>query len=350
MAFTAATGGLAAAAVAAVGRVIDATVRTLTAAWAAAWDAVASGFTAALEGLLAGAEQWPARAQINRDPGVQRALSNAGRVLRILSGLAASETTAAARTLAGNTGREQAAIIASQLPPGRAAPARPGGSHQRAVATIVTRAGQRITALTRPLAADAERAMRRELVRGVLLGANPRESAARMVRQVEGAFNGGLSRALTIARTETLDAYRQAAAAAQDEHRDVLTGWVWLAHLNGGSSCPACWAMHGSEHPLSEPGPQGHPNCRCSRAPKARSWRDLGFDLDEPADQIPNAQAAFAALPRDQQLRIMGAARLALLDSGAITWRDLAERRDNPGWRPSYAPVPLTDLRQPAGA
>jgi SPP1 gp7 family putative phage head morphogenesis protein len=164
-----------------------------------------------------------------------------------------------------------------------------------------------------------------------------------MVRQVEGQFNGGLTRALTIARTETLDAYRQAAAAVQDASRDVLEGWVWLAQLDG-RGCPACWAMHGTVHPLDEPGPLGHPNCRCSRAPKTQSWRDLGFDMDEPEDQIPDAEQVFQALPRAVQVRIMGPARLGLLDRGEVSWPDLARRKDNPGWRPSWMPVPVQDL------
>lgn len=344
MAFTSRTLGLARAAITAVGRAVDATVRVLTAAWARAWDLLTGKFTAALESLVAGAEEWPSRRDIERDTALQDALADAARLLQELAALSASQASSAARAATDRAAEDQANIIGSQLPPGRDIPAQPGGFHQQAIATILARVQQRITVLTRPLARDADQAMRRELVRGVRLGKNPRDTAGRMVRQVEGQFNGGLTRALTIARTETLDAYREAAAAIQDANRDVLGGWIWLAHLDGDRTCAACWAMHGTEHPLSAPGPQGHPQCRCSRAPKTRSWADLGIDLPEPDDAIPDAETLFRALPRDQQLAILGAARLGLLNQDAITWADLARRRENPGWRPSWVPTPVRDL------
>jgi hypothetical protein len=74
------------------------------------------------------------------------------------------------------------------------------------------------------------------------------------------------------------------------------------------------------------------------------SWRDLGIDMDEPADVIPDAETTFRALPRDQQLAIMGPTRLAMLDDGVIAWADLARRRSNPGWRDSWTATPVRDL------
>jgi hypothetical protein len=104
------------------------------------------------------------------------------------------------------------------------------------------------------------------------------------MKGAEGGFNGGLSRALTIARTETISAHREAAAVSHQENADTLAGWRWLCALSD-RSCPACLAKNGELHPVSEPGPQGHANCRCSRVPVTKSWRDLGIDLDEPAEQ-----------------------------------------------------------------
>lgn len=343
MAFTSRTVGLARAAITAVGRVIDATVRALTAAWVRTWDTLAALFSSAVEDMVADAEEWPGRRTVETHPALQDALDAAQRALDALTDLVVTETTRAADTVIDRAADDQAGLVASQLPPGHTpAPAAPG-FHQRAIDTIRARTRQRIHSLTRPLTPEAVAAMRTELVRGVETGENPRETARRMVRRVEGAFNGGLTRALVIARTETIDAWREAARATQDVSRDTVAGWVWLARLDS-RTCPACWAMHGTEHPLTEPGPLGHQQCRCSRAPKTVSWRDLGIDMDEPDDEIPDAEAVFRALPRDQQLQIMGPARLALLDSGAITWADLARLRQNPGWRPSYVPTPVRDL------
>lgn len=344
MAFTDRTMSLARAAVTAAGRVINTIVRTLTAAWARAWKGLAAAFTTAVQALLADRDNSRlTRRDLTRDPLLRQALDSAGRRLDALARLTAAEASAAARTAAETSAQGQADIIASQLPDTRALPT-PGRFHDQAIAAIIRRAQERIIKLTRPLSTDAQNAMRTELIRGVRVGANPAESARRMVGRVEGAFNGGLTRAMTIARTEVLDAYREAARAAQHAHSDVVGGWVWLAALQP-DTCAACWAMHGTEHPTSEPGPLGHPNCRCSRAPKTKSWTALGFpELDEDDDLIPDAETIFRALPRADQLRIMGRARLALLDAEKITWADLARRRDNPGWRPSYAPVPVRDL------
>jgi SPP1 gp7 family putative phage head morphogenesis protein len=344
MAFTSRTMGLARAAVTAVGRVVDAAVRALTAAWVKAWDILANLFSAAIEDMVGDGEEWPGRRTIDTHPALQDALTAAERALDALTDLVVTETNRAADAVTERAADDQNNVIASQLPPGHAAAsAVPGGFHQRAIDAIRARTRQRIHSLTRPLTPDAVAAMRIELVRGVRTGTNPRETARRMVGRVEGAFNGGLTRALVIARTETIDAWREAARATQDASRDVLQGWTWLARLDS-RTCSACWSLHGTVHPLTEPGPLGHQQCRCSRAPKAVSWRDLGIDMDEPADVIPDAETTFRALPRDQQLAIMGPTRLAMLDDGVIAWADLARRRSNPGWRDSWTATPVRDL------
>jgi SPP1 gp7 family putative phage head morphogenesis protein len=349
MAISDITLGLARAAITAVTSLIDVAVRILTGRWAAAWDELEPRFTTAVEDLIGDAEEWPSRRDVERDAALQEALSAAAQLLDALAGLAAAEISAVAQAAVEQAPTDQVEQIVSQLPPGldpgtvTSMVGGPGGFHQQAIDAIDKRVTQRITVLARPLGRDADMAMRFELVRGVKRGRNPRETARAMVDRVEGAFNGGLTRALTIARTETLDAYRLAAAATEDAHRDVLAGWTWLAKLDS-RTCVACWTMHGTEHSLDVPGPQGHPQCRCARAPKALSWAALGFDIDEPEDAIEDAQAAFQALPDDEQLQIMGPARLARLNSGAVAWADLARLKQNPGWRPSYVTTPVRDL------
>jgi len=323
---------------------IDGVTRDLTAAWAHAWDVLEPGFATGLSNVLAEPGDTVTRRQLFRDPALQGSLGASVRALDALAALAATKATGAARAAAQQGADGQAAIIASQMPPQRpVTEASLGGFAERALAAILARISQRITALTRPLSPDADQAMRRELVRGMQLGLNPRAVARRILQAVEGAFNGGLSRALTISRTEIMSAYREAAAIGQNAQRDVLEGWVWVASLSN-RTCFVCWSLHGSKHPLTEPGPQGHVNCRCVRSPELMSWQDLGFDIPEPPSLIPNAQERFASLSRADQLQIMGPARLDLLDRGAVQWGDLARLRDNPGWRPSWAPVPVRDL------
>jgi hypothetical protein len=247
------------------GDLADGVTRRLIAAWARAHEEITAELVAAVDDLVvAGGGQWPTPAQIARSARATRALAIASEALERLADLARAEASVAAAQAAQATASAQAGIIASQLPEQAGDLATLTARFQRvsasALAEIVARTTMQITSLTRPLSAQATEAMRRELVRGIAVGDNPRVAARRMVERTLGVFDGGLTRALTIARTEILDAYRNAAAAGQIANADVLIGWVWLAEL-GARTCPACWAMHGSVHPVDELGPLGHPNC-----------------------------------------------------------------------------------------
>jgi hypothetical protein len=336
-----------------VGGEADATTRALTRAWLRAWDELTPAWREAVAELVAKAAadgQWPAPWQLARAERLGAAVvatSNALDTLAVDAGVTIGAGTA---TIVGATATAEPILIASQLPAAMAAAAAAGYAaklHPSALDIIVQRAGRQVTALTRPLSGQATEAMRRSLIHGIAVGDNPTVAARDMVRRVEGAFTGGLTRALTISRTEQLDAYRETSRYAHSANRDVLSGWLWSCACDR-RSCPGCWGMHGTTHPLEEPGPLGHQNCRCARLPKTKSWRELGIDLEEPADLLVDARARFDALPEADQVAIMGPARLAMLRSGQVGWSDLATRRDNPGWRPSYVPTPVRDLRQAA--
>jgi hypothetical protein len=185
--------------------------------------------------------------------------------------------------------------------------------------------------------------MTRSLLTGVAAGDNPRAIAQAMVRRVEGGFTGGLTRALVISRSEVIDASRAAAREAHMANSDVLRGWTWHCACDR-RSCPSCWAKHGNEYKLTDPGPLDHQQGRCSRTPLTKSWADLGFTVKEPPSVMPDAMATFRAMPKADQLAVMGPARLAALDSGKASWADLAQRRKTTGWRDSYGVRPVKDL------
>jgi hypothetical protein len=336
----------------AVGSITDSTTRSLTAAWVRSWDEILVEVIAAIGELLqAGDGRWPSRRQIQRTGRAVSALDLIGRTLERLADQTRTETVGAARAAARVGMEGQNELVASQLPYGstREMMARHRVQKLDEIDAIVRRTAEQVNARHWPLAEEATERMKRELVRGVVVGDNPREAAARMVRNLEGEFNGGLARALNLARTEILDAHRQAAEIGQEQHEDVLDGWVWHCELNSsrGRTCPSCFAMHGTKHPLTEPGPNDHQQGRCSRAPKTKSWADLGFEgIDEPDDLIPDARAIFNALPEGEQIAIMGRRRLELLRSGEIAWEDLSELRTTPDWRDSYGVRPVRDLQR----
>ncbi|MER5420344.1 hypothetical protein [Streptosporangium roseum] len=333
----------------AVGSIVDNVTRSLVEAWVRAWDQMAIDVAAGIAEILqVGDGQWPSRRQIEQTARAMSALDVIAAALTRLAALVRSQTIAGAGAAARIALDGQGELIASQLPYGstRAMAARYRRQQPDTVDAIVRRTAEQINAAHWPLAEEATAAMKRELIRGVVVGDNPRTAASRMMKNLEGEFNGGLTRALNLSRTEILDAHRQAAEIAQEDHSDVLGGWVWHAELNGTRTCPSCWAKHGTVHPLSEPGPIDHQQGRCSRTPKTKSWADLGFDFPEPPDSTPNAREVFDSLPEADRVAIMGRRRLELLDAGAIDWADLSTLRTTPEWRDSYGVAPVKDLER----
>jgi SPP1 gp7 family putative phage head morphogenesis protein len=236
-----------------------------------------------------------------------------------------------------------AEIIVQQLPPGYQAAVTTGFARvpTEALDAITLRTTERIHKLSIPLSEDMVAAMKRELIRGVAVGDSPRATARRIMTATEKRFNGGLTRAMTIARTEMMDAHRNGAQAAEKAHEDVLAGWVWIASLQG-RTCPACLSKHGSLHDHDEPGPEGHQNCRCTRLPQTKTWAELGFPgVTEPESLIPDAQAWFDNLTEDSQRVILGAGRHDAYLAGNYPMSSWAVKQENPGWRPSWVVSPI---------
>jgi hypothetical protein len=186
--------------------------------------------------------------------------------------------------------------------------------------------------------------MWRSLIRGVSTGQNPRTVARLMINRLESEFNGGLARALNIARTEMLDAHREASRIRDEANASILGSWLWMCTFST-RTCPSCLSKHGTEYPITEPGPLDHQSGRCTRVTVTKSWRDLGIDRPEPRGRsLPDAREWFASLPERDQLAIMGRTRLDLLLSGEIEWDELSTLRTTRGWRDSFGVTPLRDL------
>lgn len=324
--------------------VVDQQARDLVRAWALAWDEVAPDLSAVLVELLTTSGARITRTQMLRSQRLMRALAVIAARLEELADEAGVRVTGDLQQVIATAGAAQASVIDSQLPPGSRLVDAAGWDRvdSRQIEAIVARSTQVIVSSLEPLSPEVMAVVRRELIRGVAAGSNPRETARRMVRRVEGHVNGrwGLSRALNVARTETLDAHRVAAQVGQRQHADVLTGWAWVSALDS-RTCPSCWAMHGSHHPLTEPGPFDHPQGRCARVPRTKSWAELGFgDVDEPPDLLPDGQARFLALTPAEQKAILGPTRYAAWVAGDYPIEDWSARRENPTWRPSYQVSP----------
>jgi hypothetical protein len=116
-----------------------------------------------------------------------------------------------------------------------------------------------------------------KLIVGVGMGKNPRTLAA----DITNTLGMGLTDSLRMTRTVQLWSYREANRASYVANGDVVGSWVWYAELE--DACPACVAMHGSVHPLSEP-LNDHHNGRCTMIPMLAGQEsdiELGTDWFE---------------------------------------------------------------------
>ncbi|MDN5687121.1 MAG: phage head morphogenesis protein [Brachybacterium sp.] len=314
--------------------ILDHHTTTLTAAWAGAWTSVRDDLEAALIVLAENGDVpgW----RIAQSRRVQEGLEAAGTALTMLADQAGTVIADDAARALGLGVDGELAMIGAQLPPGHPSIVRvdPGQ-----VAEMLQRTTEQITAVTAPISAETALVIRQELARGMIVGDNPREAARRMLAATEGRFTGGLTRALNISRTEMLDAMRTAQHATDQANPDTLAGWTWGAHLDS-RTCGACVAMHGTEHPLEEPGPIDHHSGRCARIPRTKTWADLGFPgIEEPDTGLVDAGEWFDGLGGDEQRQILGKAGYEAWQSGAYPMSDWATRKSNTGWRDSIVPA-----------
>jgi SPP1 gp7 family putative phage head morphogenesis protein len=128
-------------------------------------------------------------------------------------------------------------------------------------------------------------------------------SNEQIAREIGQAIGTGTAGAMTIVRTETNRAYREATRKFYQQ-TDGVTGWRWLAVLDL-RTCPICWALHGSIFKTKEK-MATHPNCRCTMTPV--------FKGDEKQETGPEK---FAKLNRAQQMAILGPEKLKLYELGA---------------------------------
>jgi SPP1 gp7 family putative phage head morphogenesis protein len=181
--------------------------------------------------------------------------------------------------------------------------------------------GSPLRELLDALGPQASAHVRDALIQGVALGKNPRAIA----RETRSAFGRTLSRALTVSRTETLRAYREATRRNYQENSDVVRGWIWVCACTP-RSCAACFAMHGTVHGANER-LDGHPNCRCVMAPY--TYAVAGMAEQELPDAGPEV---FAKLSEEDQVRVLGPAAAAAYRAGAVRLEDFVGRRRSRDW------------------
>lgn len=180
------------------------------------------------------------------------------------------------------------------------------------------------------------------LIVGVAIGQGPRAIA----REIRNRTSLGLMKSLQYSRDAVLGSYREATHQSMQANSDVLRGWVRLSAL-GPRTCAACFALHGSIHPLSER-LVDHSRGRCTAAPITRSWADLlgekGKGIPETSIQVPKGADLFAKLTPEEQLQTLGPAKMKAFTDGAISLDDCVKWTDSPKWGRTPTEKGLTDI------
>lgn len=198
------------------------------------------------------------------------------------------------------------------------------------VANMVGRAtdGSPLADLLTSAATDAAQAAKQTLIVGVIRGHGPRKIA----RDLAANTNVGLHRSLLIARTESINAYRETSLESYRANQVVVGTWVWTASLDN-RTCSVCWAMDGTEHQLDE-SMSSHPGCRCTPTPRTKSWQDLGIDLPDTRPPVSTGVDKFARLSSADQRQILGAGKFDAYANGRLALTDLVQPTQHDRWGP----------------
>lgn len=198
--------------------------------------------------------------------------------------------------------------------------------------------GSPLDRLMNQIAPDTGRRVRETLTSGLLAGKNPRVTARALRREV------GLpaKRAETIARTETLRAYRAASTATYRANPDIVKGFKRLAAKNA-RTCPMCLALDGEQQDTDQL-MAVHPNDRCAVVPVTASFRDLGIPVDEvPRPERESGAAWFGRQPAETQRAILGPGGLAVYQRGAGL-KDFVRVYDDSTWGPTLRRATLAEV------
>ena len=168
------------------------------------------------------------------------------------------------------------------------------------------------------------KAMEQALQQGVVAG----EAPAQIVKRVRQQAGGALRRLLTIARTETLRAYREGIRIGLESAG--YRRWMWVASLSV-RTCPACLAMHGRTFNVETPFGT-HPNCRCTMVP-----------VDD-AITIPDAEQWLKGLEEAKQDEVLGKERARLWREGKITMDDFVQEMHSEKWGTTRTVKPVHAL------
>ena len=179
----------------------------------------------------------------------------------------------------------------------------------------------------RALAPDMVAGLTRNLIEAISMGYSPRKTAEMMA----DGLADGLSKALVIARTEQIRAFREATLMQYQE-----TGFIqqYQRHaVPAERTCLACLALDGQISDVNEP-VESHPNCRCFITPIIP-----GFDTPK----TDSGESWLEKQDEKTQRAILGDARYQLWQDGTPL-SAMVKIKDDPVWGPTIGIRKLGDI------
>lgn len=206
-----------------------------------------------------------------------------------------------------------------------------------------TRDGSPLKELFDSFGPETRRKIEDVLTVGLATGMGPRQ----MATLLRDALGDDLTRALRIARTEPLRAYREATRASFEANEDVVKGWIWRANLRKQPPpCIGCMALHGKFFETWQP-LESHPVCRCMMIPVTKDWSELGFPgRKEQRPEQESAETFFNRLPYEEKIKLIHPAVYEVYRIGGLRFNDLGGKRKNRDrrWGATVGPYSLKSI------
>ncbi len=171
-----------------------------------------------------------------------------------------------------------------------------------------------------------------------------------IIAEVKDLLGSSRRSAETLVRTAVMKVNDEAHKLLRDENEDIIKGEQHISTLDTRTS-EVCRARDGlawdlnqkpiGDHNIPYQRPPLHPNCRSTLRLVMKSWRELGFDVDE----IPESTRAsmdgqvkenityedwLRNKTKAQQDEILGKGKADLWRNGVITFRDMLDQSGRP--------------------
>jgi hypothetical protein len=321
----------------------SAAARALIQAYLPVWQKISSDLTSllheAVDRQLSGAQTL----RLARLQALQRQMADEVAKFTEFAGPRISQAQAQATTLARDSVRK---TVDAALPPGIDTQVLARARIQwvqlpnEAFANFVgaSGSGSPLANLLDEIGPTVRAGVNQSIAEGIALGQSPRDTALLVQRRV----GMGLTRSLTISRTETLRSYREASRLQYHANRDIVKGFKRVSAQDS-NVCMACLALDNMTYKTSVALDE-HVNGRCAIVPITIGYKDLGIDVEEPDFSRTTSRDWFNTQPESVQRDMMGPGRFEGWKSGEFELTDMAKVEHSAVWGAQAVVKPVKEL------